>query len=125
MSVKYEWLIPLLSNPVNALYLSDESIKSILAVPRDELRKDLEQIVLYETGRTCEEISDECWDNKTDTELLHCIVLLGEVGNEESLSTVLLSLCQNQDYYDFHFEMRRKKLTCLRFICWEKTIWTS
>jgi hypothetical protein len=103
LSVKYEWLIPLLSNPDNAFYLSDELIKSILAVPRDELRKDLEQIVLYETGYTCGEIPDECWDSKTDTELLHCIVLLGEVGNEESLSTVLLSLCQNQDYYDFHF----------------------
>jgi hypothetical protein len=51
-----EWLYSELQKTDNALYLPEELTSRILAQPRDIVRHDLEQIVLYHIGKTCDGI---------------------------------------------------------------------
>lgn len=103
LNVKHKWLAEMLYSPEKSVYLTDDDLSRILALPHDELRDDLENIVLYETGQTYGGISEERWNGGYKSVILHCMLLLGELGDEASLPTVLLTLCQNADYYDYHF----------------------
>ncbi len=103
LEVKHKWLADMLYSPDNSIYMNDNDLEKILSVTHDELRKDLENIILYETGQTCNSISEEKWNNEYYSVLLHCILLLGEIGDKNSLNIILLTLCQNSDFFDFHF----------------------
>ena len=97
-----EWLMPVLYDKKHTMRQLDEMLDKILALPHDSLRHDLEQILLWETGRTCDSIEENRWDEDYDSPLLHCLFLLPEVGDEHSLEVVLETLRQNETYYDFH-----------------------
>ena len=105
LKLKHEEVGSLLYDPANRLRLSDEQINQLLALPHDELRVDLEQVLLYETGRTCDEVPTvELTDNgfsQLHSALIHALIFLGELGNEESLPTVLETMCQRKDFYDY------------------------
>ena len=101
LKVKHTVLADEVYNQDNCLFLTKEKVDMILALPHDEVKEDLEQILLYETGKTCGEISEEQFKNK-NTALLHCLILLGELGYKESLPTVLETLSQKKEYYDYH-----------------------
>lgn len=103
LTVKHQWLVDVLYNSDYADRLPVEQIQRILALPHDELKADLEQIMLYETGCTCDEISDERWEGENNSVLTHCILLLGELGYPDSLMLVLETLRQNSSFYDYHF----------------------
>ena len=101
--LKNEWLSSVLYDPEYVNRLPEEQIRKILALPHDELREDLEQIVLFETGCTCDEISEERSNAESNSALIHCILLLGELGNPDSLPVVLETLRQNERYCEYHF----------------------
>ncbi len=101
LQVKHQELADALYSQKNTLFLTEDKIKEILALPHEELRADLEQILLYETGKTADQINEDQYSNKGTT-LLHCLILLGELGYKESLPTILETLCQKKEYYDFH-----------------------
>lgn len=103
LELKHPDIYDLLASPDHAYSLPKEDIDRLLALPHDELRQDLEQILLYETGRTCDEITQEQWDADYTSQVVHAIFLLGEVGNEDSLEVVLETLRQKELYYEFHF----------------------
>lgn len=99
-----EWLYNELLSTTNALYLPEKLTKRILELPRELLRNDLEQIVLYHIGKTCDGIPDEYDPDGYTGILSNCVVLLGEVGNEDSsLNVVLELLRQSLDFKDYHF----------------------
>lgn len=102
LNVKRKLLAEMLYSPEKSIYLTDDDLNRILGLPHDELRDDLENIVLYETGQTYSGISKERWNGEYNSVILHCMLLLGELKDEASLPTVLLTLCQNADYYDYH-----------------------
>ncbi len=99
-----EWLYQELQKTENSLYLTDELTDRILALPRDIVRHDLEQMVLYHMGVTCDVIPDD-YDSDGYTGIIsNCVILLGEVGNEESSLDVILELLrQSYDFKDYHF----------------------
>lgn len=101
--VENQWLLPLLYDHEYCNGLPPEQIEKILALPHDSLRRDLEQIILFETGCTCDEISPEQWEQEYMAPILHGLFLLGEVGDENSLKVVLETLRQKEAYYDYHF----------------------
>ncbi len=103
LNAQNQWLIKLFYDPDNAYWLPDETIREILALPHEELRNDLEQIILFETGCTCETITEEQWDTPYASVLQHCLYFLMVLDNEKSLPIVLETLCQNKDYYEYHF----------------------
>lgn len=103
LRIKHPWLADKLYSPAKNFYLTDEDVEEILALPHEELRADLEQIMLYEVGQTCKEISDEQWNEEPNSVMLHCLLLLGHLGYAESLPAVLITLCQNEEFYEFHF----------------------
>lgn len=99
-----EWLYDELQKTDHAIYLPEELTSRILALPREILRHDLEQMMLYHIGLTCDGIPDD-YDPDGYTGLLcNCVILLGEVGNEQSsLDVVLELLRQSADFRDYHF----------------------
>lgn len=107
LKVKHEIVHELLYNPENRLNLSDEQIDKLLALPHDELRADLEQVLLYETGRSCDAMpAIELTDNNQinlHSALIHALILLGELGYPESLTTVLETMCQKKEFFDYQF----------------------
>ena len=102
LNVKHAVLKDMLYDPDNRLRLSDVQIKQILDLPHDEVKEDLEKIMLFETGQTCDVIPDTDLNEKNSV-LVHCLILLGELGYKESLPTVLETLCQKKEFYDYHF----------------------
>ena len=99
-----DWLYQELRDTAHSLYLPDEVTDRILALPHDIVRHDLEQIVLYHIGQTCDGIHDEYDPDGYAGTIPHSIILLGEVGNEDSsLDVVLEVLRQSIDFKDYHF----------------------
>ena len=101
LNVKHEEVKDMLYNPANRLALSEEQLDQLLALPHEELRDDLQQILLYETGKTCDAVPPFNPETK-DSVLIHCLILLGELGYPESLPVVLESMRQNKAFYDYH-----------------------
>ena len=99
-----EWFYEELQKTENSLYLPDELTERILALPRDIVRHDFEQIILYHIGLTCDGIPDDYDPDGYTGILSNSVVLLGEVGNEESSLDVILELLrQSDDFMDYHF----------------------
>lgn len=92
-----------LSSPGNNDFLNREDIDSLLALPRETLIADLEQMIRYEIGQTYDNIRDTHWSRTYTTTLLHALFLLGELRAEESFDTVLEVMRQDDDFCEYHF----------------------
>ena len=103
LNVENKGLVSTLFDPVKFSGLNDEDIDWILAMPHDILRRDLEQIILFHTGETCDGIPEDLWKAESGSPIVHALFLLGEVGDENSLEVVLETLRQSSEYSDFHF----------------------
>lgn len=104
LTLHHSWLQDELADPDNALYLKDELIDRILALPHEELREDLENIIMYHIGLTCDDIPDDYDNGKYNGTLCTAIMLLAEVGNDTtSLDAVLEAMRQSPDFFDYHF----------------------
>ena len=100
LNIRNEWLIEELNKLENSTSLSKPIIDRILALPKDELRSDLEEIIRYVMTITSNGIVPKGFDKgKYNGILLSSIIFLGEVGNNESsLDLVLECLRQFQPY---------------------------
>ena len=103
LNIENKGLVSTLFDPANFSGLSDEDTDRILAMPHDTLRRDLEQIILFHTGETCDGIPEDLWEADNGSPITHALFLLGEIGDEGSLDVVLETLRQSSEYSDFHF----------------------
>ena len=103
LNVENKYLVSTLFDPANFSGLNDDDIDRILDMPHDTLCRDLEQIILFHTGETCDGIPEDLWEADNGSPIVHAIFLLAEVGDEDSLSVVLETLRQSSEYSDFHF----------------------
>ena len=61
-------------------------------------------MALYHIGVTCDSIPDDYDPDGYTGILSNCVILLGEVSNEESSVDVILELLrQSHDFRDYHF----------------------
>ncbi|QUB70860.1 hypothetical protein J4864_01140 [Prevotella multiformis] len=104
-NVHNRWLVEELSKPENSMWLEDRLIDRILALPEEELRADLEAIIRYVMTITSEgKIPEGFDDGRYNGILASAIILLGEVGNNESSLDLMLECCrQSEGFYDYHF----------------------
>lgn len=103
LSLEYPWLHEVLTKEGDDKGLKDETITRILTIPHDALRRDLEQIILYETGRYVDK-PDEVQNEKYTGIIANSFILLGEVGEEPTSIKVILDMMrQSPDYSDYHF----------------------
>ncbi len=103
-TIKHEWLLQELSKKENAFGLEDELTDRILALPREEARQDLEQILAFNLGLTCDEDLTDGDDEEFIGIVSSCVLLLGEVGNSDSsLDLVLEVMRQSPAFYEYHF----------------------
>lgn len=103
MNLENEHLYMLFCDPDFNTELPKEITAEVLSYPHDSLIRDLEQMALFETGCTCDEIPPERLEGDYYSLLLHTLFFLGEVHGENSLNVVLETLRQNPAYYEFHF----------------------
>lgn len=104
LTLHHSWIQDELADPDNALYLKDELTDRILALPHEELREDLENIIMHHIALTCDGIPDDYDDGQYNGTLSIAIMLLAEVGNNSSsLETVLEVLRQSYDFFEYHF----------------------
>ena len=103
LEVENPSLLQTISDPGNEC-LSDAQVDEILALPHDSLRRDLENILLFNIGLSCDGIPKEMSSKPFVGVVGDCIMLLGEVGNDSSsLNAVLEALRQNDGFMDYHF----------------------
>lgn len=103
LTVENQWVLEELLKPENALGLKDAVIDKMLALPKESLRKDLENIIMFYIGVTCDEIPQELEENYTGV-VSNATMMLAEVANDStSLDVVLELLRQSPDFYDYHF----------------------
>lgn len=98
------WVGEELCKPENALGLKPQLVKRILALPAESLRRDLEHLILYHIGLTCDEISED-YDpgDRFNGVIGSSLILLAEVGNgESSLDVVLEVMRQSPDFSEYH-----------------------
>lgn len=103
IQLNYPWIQDELSKTENALYLKDELIDRILALPHDALRQDLENLIMYHIGLTCNGIPEGYGDGYFNGLMSSCVMLIAEVGNSDSsLDCVLEVMRQPVDFFDYH-----------------------
>jgi hypothetical protein len=73
--------------------IDDKVRDEILALPHDELKSDLEQLLYFYCG-----IKGSMLDHK-DRTVLNCLYLLQDVGDAQSLGTVLETLRQSEEWF--------------------------
>ena len=74
-------------------YITPDDAKRVLAMPHDELREDLEQLILHTLGLLYDGQLDDDDNEKANAIIENATLLLGEVGNNTtSLSTILETL---------------------------------
>lgn len=100
LELKHELVKEVLYNPANRLCLPNEEVDKLLALPQEELKEDLQQILLYETGKACDVTPDVAVEEK-ESAFLHALILLGEVGDEKSLPVILETMCQKKEFYNY------------------------
>ncbi len=102
LEVENPAVLQTVSEPENAC-LSDAQVDEILSLPHDSLRRDLENILLFNIGLSCDGIPKEMSDAPFSGVIAHCVMLLGEVGNDSSsLNAVLEVLRQTDNFLDYH-----------------------
>lgn len=104
IQLSYPWIQDELSKTENATYLKDELTDRILALPHDALRLDLENLIMFHIGLTCDDIPEGYDDGEYNGLLCSCVTLIAEVGNSDnSLDCVLEVMRQPTDFLDYHF----------------------
>ncbi len=102
LEVENPSLLQIISDPDNEC-LSDAQVDEILSLPHDSLRRDLENILLFNIGLSCDGIPEEMSSKPFSGVIGHCVMLLGEVGNDSSsLNAVLEVIRQNDDFLNYH-----------------------
>ena len=102
LEVENPSVLQTISDPENAC-LSDAQVDEILSLPHDSLRKDLENILLFNIGLSCDGIPEEMSSAPFSGVIANCVMLLGEVGNDSSsLNAVLEVIRQSDDFLDYH-----------------------
>ena len=104
LEMENPWVGEELCKPENALGLKPQLVKRILALPADSLRRDLERLIMYHVGLTCDDISDDYDpDDQFNGVIGASLILLADVGNgESSLDVVLEVMRQSPDFSEYH-----------------------
>ena len=99
-----DWFYEELNKPDNSISLKDELVKRILELPYNLVRENLERIILYHIGQTCEGVPEDIEEDDFTGIIANSVILLGEVGNaDSSLDVVLELLRQNDDFFHYQF----------------------
>ena len=95
----HPWVYKELAKEYDKGLPDEQTISKLLDLPHDELRHDLEQIILYKLGQFHRVPVKK---QKEDSVVLAAVILLSVVGNEESLGCVLECLHQPEVFYDLY-----------------------
>lgn len=90
----------------NGLYIEEEKLKAILALPRETLIQDLEVVLqdsIIRYGYFVRMAEEDGWEEEKMNFLIHSLFLLGELNAAESINAYFNILSQSKDYLEFYF----------------------
>tara|TARA_R110002050_G_C8919619_1_gene511336 strand:+ start:307 stop:1905 length:1599 start_codon:yes stop_codon:yes gene_type:complete len=94
-----EWLY------TNGIFIGEDKINKILALPRETLIADLELILQDSINRFAhfnKLVSDQGWEEEKMNFVIHSFFLLGELKSEESLEAIFNALSQSSEYLELY-----------------------
>lgn len=107
----YPEKLELLHPELEELFYGDTDFRTIGAefrqkmndLPLEEFRKDMEHIIMYEIGTFRRGEEDKRYRGKYNNSVMLAVIVLGEIGNPESLPVVLEVCKQNDDFNEYYF----------------------
>ncbi len=117
-----DWFYEELYTSENSVYLKENLVNRILQLPYDLVRENLERIILYHIGLTCEGIPDDT--KKMASQALSAIPLCcwARWATRTAVLTWCLSCCAKTATFTRTIsEMREINTSPRRFTCWDRT----
>lgn len=102
LQVKNQFIADSLLSTENFDDLPRDIIKRILLLPEDETAEDINNIVLYEIGKTYKEIEEDIIGEPQEGSLLHAVILLTQLQSEKGLTGLLEIIRQTERFVDYH-----------------------
>ena len=102
LKVKHRFIAEAFADANNYCRLPDEIISKIAKLPIKEVVADINNIVMYEIGRTYQSIDNRTIKDDSNGSIMHSIVMLSMLNSPDGLETVLEIMRQNSDFADFH-----------------------
>ena len=94
-----DWFYEELNSPENSISLKEELVNRILELPHDLVRENLERIILYHLGQTCDGVPEDLEEEDYTGIIGNSVILLGEVGINVELKPESFSVT-NADVVD-------------------------
>ncbi len=82
--------------------LSDRTIRRILSVDAPELAADIADIILFEIGRTRNEIEESVLDDTDEATLIHALLILSQIDCPQATEAILEIMRQSNSFLEFH-----------------------
>lgn len=103
LNVKHKFIVEAFYDKANYISLPDEVIDRIMALPHDEAVDDVCAIARYELGRGYTELENDGSLTTGDDQsaLLHSAAILGVLGGDKALDTLLEILRMPYDMHDY------------------------
>lgn len=102
LNVKNQFIIDEFSKKENNYMMPQVVIDRILSLPPDQVATDLSNLILYEIGRTYNQIEEEI-EVEGNFHLMHAIIFLALIDSNKALGAILEILRQTSEFADFHF----------------------
>ncbi len=99
-NIEIDWLYS------NGLYIGEEKIKTLLALPEKSLISDLELVLQDSIDRFSyfsNLVKEEEWDEEKMNFVVHAIYLLGELKSVDSIHAIFSVLSQSEEYIELYF----------------------
>ena len=91
--------------------LSDRTIRRILSINAPELAADIADIILFEIGRTRNEIEDSVLDDTDEATLIHALLFLSQIDCPQATEAILEIMRQSNSFLEFHLADSASLLT--------------
>lgn len=103
LDIKHKFIADEFRKPTNSDALPVKVIDRILALPKDEVARDVCNIVMYRIGSTWKAIDEDSLEWMNDNTLMHAMAMLAQLGDPSGVYAVLEVLRQDQAFLEYHF----------------------
>lgn len=102
LEIKHEFIAEEFQKPSNSPVLPTEIIDRILALPKDEVVRDINNIVMFTIGKTWKPIDEDAKEWNNDDTIVHSLAFLAQLGDADGANAVLEVLRQDNAFHEFH-----------------------
>lgn len=102
LEIKHNFIAEEFCKPSNTLSLPPATVDRILALPKDEVVRDITNIVMYTIGKTWKAIDEQTLEWNSDNTIMHSLAFLTQLGEPDGFDAVIEVLRQDDAFHEFH-----------------------